>query len=49
MYSSIVMLYATYVIDGKWDINNIPQLFKPLVEELIADLTKKPSDNVVGE
>lgn len=42
MYSSIVMLYATFVIDGKWDINNIPAMFKPLVDELIAELTKKP-------
>ena len=41
MYSSLIMLYASYVIDGKWDIDNIAPVFKTQVEELIAERAKK--------
>lgn len=42
MYSAIVMMYASYIIEGKWDIENTPPMLRPMIEELIADLTKKP-------
>lgn len=41
MYSSLILLYASYVMDGMWEIENIAPVFKTQVEELIAERAKK--------
>lgn len=45
MYSALVMLYASYVIDGKWDIENTPASIRPQIQEIVDNATKKPEDN----
>lgn len=44
MYSAIVFMYASYVMNGKITIESIPPMLKPLVEEMLAEMTKKPED-----
>lgn len=45
MYSALVMLYASYVIEGKWDIENTPPSIRPMIQEIVDDALKKPEDN----
>ena len=45
MYSSLVMLYASYIIEGKWDIENTPAILRPMIEEIVNEALKKPQDN----
>lgn len=45
MYSALVMLYASYVIEGKWDIENTPDILRPMIQEIVDDALKKPEDN----
>lgn len=44
MFSALTMLYASYVLKGKWDIDNVPDLIKADVQQIIDDATKKPED-----
>lgn len=39
------MMYAAYIIDGKWDEDNVPAMLKPMIDEVVADLTKKLDGN----
>lgn len=45
MYSALVMLYASYIIEGKWDIENTPDILRPMIQEIVDDALKKPEDN----
>lgn len=45
MYSALVMLYASYVLEGKWDIENTPTSIRPQIQEIIDGATKKPEGN----
>lgn len=44
MFSALTMLYASYVLKGKWDINNVPPLIRADVQAIIDEATKKPED-----
>ena len=37
-YSSISKLFANYVHEGKWDINNVPAAFKKEVDLILQEL-----------
>ena len=45
MYSALVMLYASYVLEGKWDIENTPASIRPMIQEILDEAQKKPEDN----
>lgn len=38
MYESIVQLYATNVIAGRWQLERVPEMFKEQVIKRIAEL-----------
>lgn len=44
MYSALVMLYASYVLDGKWDIENTPASIRPMIQEIVDEALKKPEE-----
>lgn len=46
MYSSLIMLYASYILEGKWDIENTPASLRPQIQEIIDNAQKKPEENV---
>ncbi len=41
MYSALMMLYATHVIEGKRTIAQVPESIRETVQEIVDDATKK--------
>ncbi|MBM7605976.1 hypothetical protein JOC75_004004 [Metabacillus crassostreae] len=35
MSDVLAMLYATYIIKGKWEYSNVPEMLKPQVKEIL--------------
>lgn len=44
MYESIVELYATNVIAGRWELDRVPAMFKEQVIKRIAELEKEKGE-----
>ena len=49
MFSNLSMLYALYVLEGKWDINNVPAMIRPQVEQIMADILGKQEEETPEE
>lgn len=45
MYSALAMLYASYILEGKWEIENTPKILRPVIQEIIDNASKKPEGN----
>lgn len=45
MYSALAMLYASYILEDKWEIENTPKVLRPVIQEIIDNALKKPEDN----
>lgn len=44
MYNSIVMMYASYVIDKKITIESCPPMLQPMIQAVVDEMTKKPEE-----
>ena len=45
MYESIVQLYATNVIAGRWQLERVPAMFKEQVIQRITELEAEKGEN----
>lgn len=44
MYSAIVMMYASYIVEGKIKIESCPPVLQPMIQAVVDDMTKKPEE-----
>ena len=45
MYESIVELYATSIVVGRWQLDRVPEMFKEQVIKKIAELEADKGEN----
>lgn len=45
MYESIVELYATSIVAGRWQLDRVPAMFKEQVIKRIAELEADKGEN----
>lgn len=45
MYESIVELYATSIVAGRWQLERVPAMFKERVIKRIAEIEAEKGEN----